>query len=159
MTIPDKKAIQYLAQAIISPTSSSAAPSIKTLLLDGCALKPPMLEALASGVRKSSCLRRLSLVNCKINHQGAIWLGVMLRDYDTDDSANIGLHQLNLDNNEIRQGVQYIAQAIRRNISLNTLTMRDCKLDSKGCAFIGEALVRIMKRWVGKENANSVLFV
>lgn len=106
MTIPDKKAIQYLAQAIISPTSSATAPSIKTLLLDGCVLKPPMIEALASGVRKSSCLRHLSLVNCKINQQGAIWLGVMLRDYDTDDSANIGLHQLNLDNNEIRQGVQ-----------------------------------------------------
>ncbi|KAI7884198.1 RNI-like protein [Lichtheimia hyalospora FSU 10163] len=156
MTIPDKKAIQYLAQAITSPTSATA-PSIKTLLLDGCVLKPPMLEALASGVRKSSCLRHLSLVNCKINHQGAIWLGVMLRDYDTDDTANIGLHCLNLDNNEIRQGVQYIAQALRRNISLNTLTMRDCKLDSKGCAFIGEALrynQSLMKLAIGLNSLN-----
>ncbi|KAI7860994.1 hypothetical protein BDC45DRAFT_552330 [Circinella umbellata] len=141
MTNPDKKAIQYLAQAMTSTmnnNNNTSSPSLKQLLLDGCLLKPPSLEILASGVRKSPHLRYLSLQRNKITHQGAVSLGVMLHDYDQEHKK--GLEYLNLNNNDIRQGVQYIAQALRRNRSLEELYMHDCKLDSKGCAFIGEAL-------------------
>ncbi|KAI9488702.1 hypothetical protein BDB00DRAFT_877172 [Zychaea mexicana] len=140
-TNPDKKAIQYLAQALTaSPTAeTSSSPSLKRLLLDGCLLKPQSLEVLASGVRKSPNLRHISLQSNRINNQGAIWLGVMLRDYDSPENIK-GLEYMNLNNNDIRQGVQYIAQALRRNRSLTELHLHDCKLDPKACAFIGEAL-------------------
>ena len=145
MTNPDKKAVQYLAQALTSSTTTTttdkSSPSLKQLLLDGCLLKPQSLEILASGVRKSPNLRYLSLQRNKITHQGGVSLGVMLRNYDHDPEHIKGLEYLNLNNNDIRQGVQYIAQALRRNRSLEELHMHDCKLDSKGCAFIGEALV------------------
>lgn len=111
--------------------------------MDGCALKPPVLEVLASGVRKSSSLRRLSLRQNKINNQGALWLGVMLRDYD-DQDLDKGLEELDVTNNDIRAGIQYIAQALRRNKSLQKLSLCDCKIDSKGCALIGEALVCLL---------------
>lgn len=69
----------------------------------------------------------------------------MLRDYDDGDSGEReyrqGLERLVLDTNDIRQGVQYIAQALRRNTSLRSLSLRDCKVDAKGCGFVGEALV------------------
>ncbi|KAI9312667.1 hypothetical protein BX666DRAFT_2030979 [Dichotomocladium elegans] len=126
MMNPDKKSIQYLSQSIASNDASGAntnnehhnvdlpaAPSIRYLKLDGS--------------------------NCKINYQGAIWIGVMLRDYDSAENMT-GLYELNIDNNDIRQGIQYIGQALRRNHCLKTLSMRDCKLDAKGCVFIGEAL-------------------
>lgn len=99
-----------------------------------------MIEILTSGVRRSACLEILSLRNNRINHQGALWLGVMLRDYDEKHGSR-GLSRLYIDHNDIRQGIQYIAQALRRNQRLQTLSMRECKLDSKGCALVGEALV------------------
>ncbi|KAI9249774.1 hypothetical protein BDA99DRAFT_523622 [Phascolomyces articulosus] len=139
-TNPDKKAIQYLAQALTASSfTAKSFPSLQQLLLDGCLLKLSFLEILASGVRKSPNLRYLSLIGNKISNQGAIWLGVMLRDYDNPEYIK-GLEYLNLNNNDIRQGVQYIAQALRRNQSLTELHLHDCKLDSKACAFIGEAL-------------------
>lgn len=102
-------------------------------------LKQPLLEVLAGGVRKSRSLRDLSLRCNKINAQGALWLGVLLRDYD--DHLNHGLERLYLDSNDIRQGVLYLAQALRRNKNLATLSLRDCKLDSKAAALVGEAMV------------------
>ncbi|KAG0179884.1 hypothetical protein DFQ28_002070 [Apophysomyces sp. BC1034] len=142
-TLPDRKSIQHLANAIM-PSTSLEAPSLNSLILDECSLRPQQLETMASAVRKSNCLRSLSLCNNRITHQGAIWVGVMLRDYDDADDGGKecrkGLERLVLDNNDIRQGVQYIAQALRRNTSLRSLSMRDCKIDEKGCGFVGEAL-------------------
>ncbi|KAL0081645.1 hypothetical protein F4703DRAFT_1918157 [Phycomyces blakesleeanus] len=138
-TIPDKKAIGYLAQALIG-TPTSASPSLSSLILDNCGLKLPLLETLAAGIRQSTCLRHLSLRYNRINYQGAMWVGVMLRDYDDNRLYQRGLESLAIDTNELRQGVQYIAQALRRNKSLLSLSMNDCKIDTKGCMFIGEAL-------------------
>ncbi|KAF7731236.1 hypothetical protein EC973_000652 [Apophysomyces ossiformis] len=118
--------------------------------VNGCSLRPQQLETLASAVRKSTCLRCLSMCSNRINPQGAIWLGVMLRDYDDGENGareyRSGLERLNLDSNDIRQGVQYIAQALRRNTSLRYLSMQDCKIDSKGCVFVGEALMMTVRQ-------------
>ncbi|KAI9027501.1 hypothetical protein CLU79DRAFT_580888 [Phycomyces nitens] len=138
-TLPDKKAIGYLAQALIG-TPESASPSVSSLVFDNCGLKLQLLETLAAGIRQSTCLRHLSLRYNRINYQGAMWVGVMLRDYDDNRLYQRGLESLSLDTNELRQGVQYIAQALRRNKSLLSLSMNDCKIDIKGCTFIGEAL-------------------
>ncbi|CEG81164.1 hypothetical protein RMATCC62417_15394 [Rhizopus microsporus] len=72
-----------------------------------------------------------------MNHQGALSIGVMLRDYDNTGGS---LEHLELDGNEIGTGIQYIAQALKRNQNLRTLSLRQCKLDAKGCSLIGEAL-------------------
>ncbi|KAI7905584.1 uncharacterized protein BX663DRAFT_500230 [Cokeromyces recurvatus] len=63
----------------------------------------------------------------------------MLRDYDNTGG---GLEQLYLDGNDLSQSdsIQYIAQALRRNQRLSVLSMRNCRMDAKGCTMIGEAL-------------------
>lgn len=92
------------------------------------------MEVLAAGIKKS-CLQQLYLRGNRFINGGALSIGVMLRD---------SLHHLQglyLDNNDLSQGIEYIAQALRRNQTLLTLSMCDCKIDSKGCVLIGEALV------------------
>lgn len=69
----------------------------------------------------------------------------MLRDYDDQDSDK-GLEELDVTSNDIRAGIQYIAQALRRNKSLQKISLCDCKIDSKGCALIGEAMVCLLHR-------------
>ncbi|RCH90169.1 hypothetical protein CU097_010450 [Rhizopus azygosporus] len=126
----DKKATQYLFAAI---TTSS----MSRLILNGCMIRTTaQLQILASGVKKSR-LQHLTLHQNRMNHQGALSIGVMLRDYDNTGGS---LEHLELDGNEIGTGIQYIAQALKRNQNLRTLSLRQCKLDAKGCNLIGEAL-------------------
>lgn len=99
------------------------------------------LQTLASGVKKSH-LQHLTLHQNRMNHQGALSIGVMLRDYDNTGGS---LEHLELDGNEIGTGIQYIAQALKRNQNLRTLSLRQCKLDAKGCSLIGEALVSLQR--------------
>lgn len=64
-----------------------------------------------------------------------------MRDYDNRDTAFKGIDRLFLDNNDLSQGgIQYIAQALRRNQSLRYLSMCECKIDAKDCILLGEAL-------------------
>ncbi|KAI8339419.1 hypothetical protein BC941DRAFT_420440 [Chlamydoabsidia padenii] len=149
-TNPDKKSMQYLSQALSSTTLETLNGGIgysklKRLIMDNCNLKQPQLESLGNAIRKSS-ISYLSLRGNRINQQGAICIGVMLRNYDDDNvsnSATSKIHRLQhliLDNNDIRQGVQYIAQALRRNQSLRSLSMVDCKLDAECCVSVAESL-------------------
>ncbi|RUS32125.1 hypothetical protein BC938DRAFT_476228 [Jimgerdemannia flammicorona] len=169
-TLPDKKAAQYLSQSLTPSTTTHHSTSLETLILDSCQLKTPLLELLAPGIRRSS-LRILSLRNNKINHLGALWIGVILRDYEDADTVTSpggaasgvgggpgmtrpgqeedrlkgrtwkdGLQVLDLRSNEIRTGMQYIAQSLRRNRSLRELKAADCKIDGKGCVAVGDAL-------------------
>ncbi|KAI8373405.1 hypothetical protein EDC96DRAFT_37899 [Choanephora cucurbitarum] len=74
-----------------------------------------------------------------LNQQAALSIGIMLRDYDNDQL--VGLSQLTLDGQEMdAYGIQYIAQALRRNRQLKSLSMRSCKIDAKSCHLLGEAL-------------------
>ncbi|ORX58306.1 RNI-like protein [Hesseltinella vesiculosa] len=130
---PDKKAIQHLAQALTEHTSRS----LSHLLLDQCSLRLPHLEILGTAIRKSS-ISYLSLRQNQINQQAALHVGVMLRDYDGHQLS--GLQTLILDSNDIRLGVQYIAQALRRNRCLRTLSLCDCKLDPSSTVHIAQAL-------------------
>jgi hypothetical protein len=84
-----------------------------------------------------------------MNQQSALWLGVFLRDYD-NPMAN-GLQYLDISKNDLNQGIQYIAQALRRNINLQQLAMRECNIDANGCTLIGEALVKRMGNYVVNE--------
>ncbi|CAG8531232.1 2422_t:CDS:10, partial [Paraglomus occultum] len=160
-TIIDKKSALYLAQAL-SPGNSNNEVVLDTLKLDGCGLKNNVLEILGPGIRRSS-LRCLSIRFNRINQFGAVWVGVMLRDYDdmiwnNESASSLGslssfdantknkgkmrrhLEILDASENDFRIGVQYIAQALRRNRSLKELRLVDCKLDPKGLTFIAEGL-------------------
>lgn len=88
-------------------------------------------------MRKSSSIRHLYLRSNRFVNDGALAIGVMLRDYDNSSQSLEGLY---LDNNDLSQGIQYIAQALRRNSSLLTLSTCDCRIDAKGCALMAEAL-------------------
>ncbi|ORZ23359.1 hypothetical protein BCR42DRAFT_134371 [Absidia repens] len=147
-TNPDKRSIQYISQALSYTTkitttttdsAKAAASKLTNLIMDNCNLRQQQLESLSNVIRRSS-VSYLSLRGNRINQQGAICIGVMLRDYDDSTGGNRGLQHLVLDNNDIRQGVQYIAQALRRNQSLRLLSITDCKLDVQSCVSIAEAL-------------------
>ncbi|CAO3591260.1 unnamed protein product [Absidia cylindrospora] len=145
-TNPDKKSIQYISQALSYTTkttttndTTATASKLTSLVMDNCNLRQQQLESLSNVIRRSS-VSYLSLRGNRINQQGAICIGVMLRDYDDSTGGIGGLQHLILDNNDIRQGVQYIAQALRRNQSLRLLSITDCKLDVQSCVSIAEAL-------------------
>ncbi|KAL1917366.1 uncharacterized protein VTP21DRAFT_5022 [Calcarisporiella thermophila] len=169
-TYLDKKAAQLIAQALSPSPSFPDSPfsRLETLKLDNCGVKLPLLEVLAPAIRRSA-LRTLSLRNNKITHQGAVWLGVILRDYedtpsrsgtptlatsDTLSSRSVGigsqdraykrgLEVLDVCGNDLRtNGVQYVAQSLRRNRSLRELLIADNRIDSKGLTFFAEALKR-----------------
>lgn len=127
----------YFSQALNSLDANN---QLKTLLMDDCQLRPPQLEYLSNAIRKTK-ITYLSLRKNRFLNQSAISIGVMLRDYDSAMDYSHGLQQLVLDYNEIRQDIQYIAQALRRNRNLKKLSMVDCKLDADGCVLISEALV------------------
>ncbi|KAG2229426.1 hypothetical protein INT48_004937 [Thamnidium elegans] len=135
-TQPDKKSIQYIINATIKNEIDHNSPSLAKLLLNGCVLRNQHMEVLASGIKKS-CIKHLYLRGNKFINGGALSIGVMLRDYEDSVQSLIGLY---LDNNDLSQGIEYITQALRRNQSLLTLSMCDCKIDSKGCVLVGEAL-------------------
>ncbi|KAI8884811.1 RNI-like protein [Backusella circina FSU 941] len=131
-TQPDKRSIEYLSTAM---TMSQ----ITRLFLDGCHLRVTQFEQLSYLIKNTNTIKHISLrYNRVMNQQSALWLGVFLRDYD-NALAN-GLQYLDISQNDLNQGIQYIAQALRRNINLQQLAMRECNLDAKGCALIGEAL-------------------
>ncbi|KAI8984707.1 hypothetical protein BDF20DRAFT_861298 [Mycotypha africana] len=136
-----KKSLQYILAA--ASVTKAMSPRLSHLVLNNCNLKGPQLEVLASSIRTSS-IRKLSLRNNRITHHGALSIGVMLRDYDSlsGNKQQQGLNTLWLDHNEIGlgNGIQYLAQALRRNQNLYHLSMRDCKIDGKGCTLLGEAL-------------------
>lgn len=140
-TQPDKKSIQYIVNATMkNEDDNTKSPSLAKLALNGCGLRNYHMEVLASGIRKS-CIKHLYLRGNKFINGGSLSIGVMLRDYEDMSQSLVGLY---LDNNDLSQGIEYITQALRRNQSLLTLSMCDCKIDSKGCILIGEALVRMM---------------
>lgn len=128
----------YVSQALNSLDKNNC---LEKLLMDNCNLRQAQLEYLSNAIRKTR-ISYLSLCKNRFISQGGISIGVMLRDYDISVDYSYGLQQLILDYNEIRQDVQYIAQALRRNQNLKKLSMVDCKLDSNGCVLISEALVK-----------------
>ncbi|CAG8717492.1 5083_t:CDS:10, partial [Funneliformis mosseae] len=161
----DKKSATFLAQALIQGNNKSGA-VLETLNLDNCGLKNNVLEVLGPGIRRSN-LRNLSLRFNRINHVGAVWIGVMLRDYEdlnfgTNNaqlspsmppfneqeearaeklrSRKRGIEVLNITGNDLRSGIQYIAQALRRNRSLKELHMQENRIDPKGLAILADGL-------------------
>lgn len=127
--------------ACVKSNKEDQSPSLYNLILNGCNLRAQQLEVLSIGIRKpNSSIKQLSLRGNKILSQGALSIGVMLRDYDPSEITN-GLERLLVDDNDLSQGgVQYIAQALRRNQSLRHLSMCECKMDTRDFVLLCEAL-------------------
>ncbi|KAG6848495.1 hypothetical protein H0H93_016526 [Arthromyces matolae] len=126
----DKKSIEYIVGAL--PTAPD--PGLISLRLDDCALRPAALETLSRAVR-TSCLRNISLRHNRINATGAIALALMIRDYPDTVPLSIGLK-----GNDLRSGVTYVAQVLKRNRTLKVLNLSENKLDVAGLVSIAEAL-------------------
>jgi Ran GTPase-activating protein (RanGAP) involved in mRNA processing and transport len=146
--------MQMICHGLASKKSSANDQTLQTLIMDACLFRPSLFEALAAGIKNSTSLKTLSLRQNRINQQGATWIGVMLRDYadraylsnsgdsiSSNSSVQYGLERLALDGNDLRLGMQFIAQALKRNQSLKELGLSGCKIDSRNFTFLGDALV------------------
>lgn len=121
----DRKAAEYLVQALTASNNGGESKlfipdvALRTLKLDKCGLKVSVLEVLGPGIRRSH-LQHLSLRNNRINHQGAVWVGVLMKDYEEDTPATtdilingdpphvkkeVGLESIDVRGNEIRVGM------------------------------------------------------
>ncbi|KAJ2957367.1 hypothetical protein NQZ79_g6917 [Umbelopsis isabellina] len=150
----DRKSMQMICHGLASKRTSPNVQALQTLIMDACLFRPSLFEALAVGVKNSNSLKTLSLRHNRINQQGASWIGVMLRDYadrvhisssgdsiSSDSSIQYGLERLALDGNDLRLGLQFIAQALKRNQSIKELGLSGCKIDARNLTFLGDALV------------------
>ncbi|KAK9765364.1 hypothetical protein K7432_006372 [Basidiobolus ranarum] len=129
---------------------------LESLKLDACGLRSNILEFIVPSLRRSS-IRSLSLRNNQINHVGALWVGVLLRDYEDDVAPEIvysrarpcpppvfgwkvGLEKLDVSMNEIKGGVQYVAQSLKRNLMLKELLITQNGIDTRGMAQLADSL-------------------
>lgn len=143
--LPDKKALQFLGQAI------QLAPSLQHLILDHCSLKSSMIECLAEGVRRSVSLSSLSLRHNLISHNAAPWIAAMLLNnesiemyWQSSEYQRRGIRQLDLTGNNLQQAVIPLAQALYSNSSLVSLLVADSQIHADGCALLAEAMVIVL---------------
>lgn len=146
----ERKMIHLLAQALSEGPDSQGA-KLETLKLNGCLMKASVLEVLAPALKRSN-VRNLYLRHNKITSHGAISLGVLLHNYDDHETQHNpnhasstqgdrkGIEVLDVSGNEIKGGIQYIAQALRRNKSLKQISLAENHLDSKDVKVFADLL-------------------
>ncbi|KXS17491.1 RNI-like protein [Gonapodya prolifera JEL478] len=155
----DRTSVHYLAHAIAmgpvpanSPPHEGIGASLEVLKLDGCRLRSTLLEVLARSIAVSN-LSYISLRRCFIDATGAQWVADMippdedLRRVRMRNRRNggvsrrkVGLGHLDVSENPLGPGVQYIAMALGLNSSVKQILMRDCKIDAFGLRVLSESL-------------------
>ncbi|KAG0318209.1 hypothetical protein BG000_004312, partial [Podila horticola] len=160
----DKKSIEFLAHALKIGRLGFGS-RLEELRMDRCGMRGALLETMAPAIRESN-LRHLSLRSNRIGAAGGVWIGVLMRDYDDQPNKAIpnnneeqgfrrvfpgivnpellkrtrGVESLDVSDNDLRQGADYIAQTLRRNMSLKRLVMANNNLDHTRLAVIADAL-------------------
>ncbi|KAG0334056.1 hypothetical protein BG004_000573 [Podila humilis] len=160
----DKKAIEFLAHALKIGRLGFGS-RLEELRMDRCGMRGALLETMAPAIRESN-LRHLSLKSNRIGATGGVWIGVLMRDYEDLPDNSIphnneeqgfrrvfpgivnpellkrtrGVESLDVSDNDLRQGADYVAQTLRRNMSLKRLTMASNNLDHSRLAIIADAL-------------------
>ncbi|KAF9984406.1 hypothetical protein BGZ65_000464, partial [Modicella reniformis] len=158
----DKRSVEFLAHALLGQGFGSR---LEELRMDRCGLRGNLLEIIAPAIRESN-LRQLSVRSNRIGAGGAVWIGVLMRDYEDQPNATIpinneeqgfkrvfpgisnpellkrthGVEILDISDNDLRQGADYVAQTLRRNLSLKTLVMTNNNLDPARLAVLADAL-------------------
>ncbi|KAF9306239.1 hypothetical protein BGZ74_007005 [Mortierella antarctica] len=160
----DKKSIEFLAHALKIGRLGFGS-RLEELRMDRCGMRGALLETMAPAIRESN-LRHLSLRSNRIGASGGVWIGVLMRDYDDQPNKAIpnnneeqgfrrvfpgivnpellkrtrGVESLDVSDNDLRQGADYIAQTLRRNMSLKRLVMANNNLDHARLVIIADAL-------------------
>ncbi|KAG0316334.1 hypothetical protein BGZ97_007054 [Linnemannia gamsii] len=160
----DKKAIEFLAQALKIGRLGFGS-RLEELRMDRCGLRGNLLEIIAPAIRESN-LRQVSMRSNRIGAAGGVWIGVMMRDYDDQPNKVIpinneeqgfkrvfpgivnpellkrtrGIETLDVSDNDLRQGADYVAQTLRRNMSLKYLILANNNLDPARLVVLADAL-------------------
>ncbi|KAG0095274.1 hypothetical protein BGZ93_006091 [Podila epicladia] len=160
----DKKSIEFLAHALKIGRLGFGS-RLEELRMDRCGMRGALLETMAPAIRESN-LRHLSMRSNRIGAAGGVWIGVLMRDYDDQPNKAIpnnneeqgfrrvfpgivnpellkrtrGVESLDVSDNDLRQGADYIAQTLRRNMSLKRLVMANNNLDHARLVIIADAL-------------------
>ncbi|KAF8953354.1 hypothetical protein BGZ46_003230 [Entomortierella lignicola] len=160
----DKRSVEFLAHALRVGRLGFGS-RLQELRMDRCGLRGNLLEIMAPAIRESN-LKVVSLRSNRIGSAGGVWLGVLMRDYEDQPNATIpnnndeqgfkrvfpgisnpellkrthGVEVLDISDNDLRQGADYVAQTLRRNMSLKSLIMTDNTLDPARLAILADAL-------------------
>ncbi|KAF9971644.1 hypothetical protein BGZ73_005398 [Actinomortierella ambigua] len=160
----DKKSAEFLGFALRIGRLGFGS-RLEELHLDNCGLRGLVLETLAPAIRESN-IRKLSIKNNRIGAVGGVWLGVLLRDYDDNPNMPVpnnneeqgfrrvfpgtsnpellkrtrGVEILDLSNNDLRTGTDYVAQTLRRNQSLKYLSLANNNMDANRLVVLADAL-------------------
>ncbi|KAG0293104.1 hypothetical protein BGZ96_003327 [Linnemannia gamsii] len=160
----DKKSIDFLAHALKIGRLGFGS-RLEELRMDRCGLRGNLLETIAPAIRESN-LRQVSMRSNRIGAAGGVWIGVMMRDYDDQPNKVIpnnneeqgfkrvfpgivnpellkrtrGIETLDVSDNDLRQGADYVAQTLRRNMSLKHLILANNNLDPARLVILADAL-------------------
>ncbi|KAF9098337.1 hypothetical protein BGX23_006391 [Mortierella sp. AD031] len=160
----DKKSIEFLAHALKIGRLGFGS-RLEELRMDRCGLRGNLLETIAPAIRESN-LRQVSMRSNRIGAAGGVWIGVMMRDYDDQPNKVIpinneeqgfrrvfpgivnpellkrtrGIEVLDVSDNDLRQGADYVAQTLRRNMSLKCLILANNNLDPARLTILADAL-------------------
>ncbi|KAG0221980.1 hypothetical protein BGW42_007043 [Actinomortierella wolfii] len=160
----DKKAAEFFGFALKIGRLGFGS-RLEELHLDNCGLRGQVLETLAPAIRESN-IRKLSIKNNRIGATGGVWIGVLMRDYDDNPSVPTpnnneeqgfrrvfpgasnpellkrtrGVEILDVSNNDLRTGTDYVAQTLRRNQSLKYLSLANNNMDANRLVVLADAL-------------------
>ncbi|KAF9190187.1 hypothetical protein BGZ51_008890 [Haplosporangium sp. Z 767] len=160
----EKKSIEFLAHALRIGRLGFGS-RLEELRMDRCGLRGNLLEIMAPAIRESN-LRQVSMRSNRIGPSGGVWIGVLMRDYDDQPNKTIpinneeqgfkrvfpgivnpellkrtrGVEFLDVSDNDLRQGADYIAQTLRRNMSLKCLVLQNNNLDPARLVVFADAL-------------------
>ncbi|KAG0327645.1 hypothetical protein BGZ99_007226 [Dissophora globulifera] len=160
----DKRSAEFLAHALRVGRLGFGS-RLEELRMDRCGLRGNLLEIMAPAIRESN-LRQVSMRSNRIGSTGGVWIGVLMRDYDDQPNAVIpnnneeqgfkrvfpgisnpellkrthGVEFLDISDNDLRQGADFVAQILRRNMSLKRLVMANNNLGPARLAVLADAL-------------------
>ncbi|KAF9563878.1 hypothetical protein EC968_004672, partial [Mortierella alpina] len=160
----DKKSVEFLAHALRVGRLGFGS-RLEELRMDQCGLRGNLLEIMAPAIRESN-LRQVSMRSNRIGASGGVWIGVLMRDYDDQPNKAIpnnneeqgfkrvfpgvanpellkrtrGVEVLDVSDNDLRQGADFVAQTLRRNMSLKCLVLANNNLDPARLAVLADAL-------------------
>ncbi|KAI8605287.1 hypothetical protein EDD21DRAFT_363983 [Dissophora ornata] len=160
----EKRSVEFLAHALRVGRLGFGS-RLEELRMDRCGLRGNLLEVMAPAIRESN-LRHVSMRSNRIGSTGGVWIGVLMRDYDDQPNVTIpnnneeqgfrrvfpgisnpellkrthGVEVLDISDNDLRQGADYVAQTLRRNMSLKSLVMTNNNLDPARLSVLADAL-------------------
>ncbi|ORZ25960.1 hypothetical protein BCR42DRAFT_401293 [Absidia repens] len=155
---PDRRATQYLAQALLHT------PSLQHLNMDQCTLKSTHLETIANSVCRSPSLTSISLRYNRFSSGSPPSLAALIlndhqqvdMDWNYYNETSIrkygdfhghpidpsgGLQRLDLSGNSLQaSSLGSFCQAMYSNLTLKHLSLANCHICPKGCEIIADAL-------------------